>query len=123
MSLFSCHENLEDRAEREAREYTEKNCPTPVVNDTRTDSIVFYKATKTYHYYCTFMNKIDNVEIIKKNRSMIRQQISKSIANDTNIKVYKDAGFKFAYTCRSASNPDKILYNDVFTKEDYNNLK
>jgi len=29
--LFAaCHEDLADRAAREAKEFTEKNCPTPV---------------------------------------------------------------------------------------------
>ena len=39
--LSGCHENMEKRAQREAREYTEKYCPTPVQNFTRTDSVVF----------------------------------------------------------------------------------
>ena len=36
--LVSCTESLEDKAAREAKEYTEKYCPTPYVNDSRTDS-------------------------------------------------------------------------------------
>lgn len=44
--LCSCHENLEKRAQREAREYTEKYCPTPVQNYTRTDSVTFDIKTK-----------------------------------------------------------------------------
>ena len=34
--VVSCTENLEDKAVREAKEYTEKYCPTPYVNDSRT---------------------------------------------------------------------------------------
>ena len=37
--LASCSESIEDRAVREAKEYTEKVCPTPFVNDGRTDKI------------------------------------------------------------------------------------
>ena len=33
--LVSCTESLEDKAAREAKEYTEKYCPTPYVNDAR----------------------------------------------------------------------------------------
>ena len=47
--LCSCHENLEKRAQREAREYTEKYCPTPVQNYTRTDSVAFDVKTKIYN--------------------------------------------------------------------------
>ena len=50
----SCQESLEDKAEREAKEYTKSFCPTPTVNYTRTDSVVFYKSTKSYTYYCSF---------------------------------------------------------------------
>ncbi len=45
--LVSCTESLEDKAAREAKEYTEKYCPTPYVNDSRTDSAAFDKNTKT----------------------------------------------------------------------------
>lgn len=58
--LCSCHENMEKRAQREAREYTEKYCPTPVQNYTRTDSVVFDIDTKTYHYYCSITGDLDD---------------------------------------------------------------
>ena len=29
MTLAACHESIEDRAEREAREFTRRFCPTP----------------------------------------------------------------------------------------------
>ncbi len=47
--LVSCTESLEDKAAREAKEYTEKYCPTPYVNDSRTDSATFDKSTKSLH--------------------------------------------------------------------------
>ena len=48
MMLASCHESIEERAQREAREFTERYCPTPVVNYTRTDSVAFDMKSKTY---------------------------------------------------------------------------
>lgn len=119
LAFTSCHESLEDRAAREAREYTEKFCPTPVENFTRTDSIVFEKATRTYHYYCTLSGKMDNADIISQNKVTLHTQLARSLAQSTNIRAYKDAGFNFAYTCRSESNPKVILYEDVFTRKDY----
>lgn len=42
LTFTACHhETIEERAAREAKEYTQKMCPTPVVNFTRTDSMVF----------------------------------------------------------------------------------
>jgi len=64
--LVACNESLEDRAEREAREYTARYCPTPVVNNSRTDSVAFDKATKTYTYYCTLTGEYDSAEFIAK---------------------------------------------------------
>ena len=57
--LVSCTESLEDKAAREAKEYTEKYCPTPYVNDARTDSAAFDKTKKIYTYYISLRNKAD----------------------------------------------------------------
>ena len=37
--LCGCHESMEQRAQREAREFTKKYRPTPVQNNFRTDSV------------------------------------------------------------------------------------
>lgn len=115
----ACHESLEDRAAREAKEYTEKYCPTPVNNFTRTDSVVFDKATRTYHYYCTLMGRVDDAEIINKNKSKINEGLRQSIVESTSIKAYKEAGFHFTYTCRSQKNPQLVLFESTYTKKDY----
>ena len=117
--LIACHESLEDRAAREAKEYTEKYCPTPVNNSTRTDSVIFDKATRTYHYYCTLTGIMDSAVIINKNKSKINDGLLQSITKSTNIKAYKEAGFNFAYTCRSQKNPRLILFEGMYTQKDY----
>ena len=63
-TLTACQKSLEERAEQEAREYTRKYCPTPIDNFSRTDSMVFDKANRTYIYYCTLTDQMDNKEII-----------------------------------------------------------
>lgn len=118
-ALASCHESLENRAAREAKEYTEKFCPTPVENFTRTDSIVFDKTTKTYHYYCTLTDKMDNPAIINKNWKKLNHDLAKSISESTNIKAYKDAGFNFSYTCHSQKDPKRVLFEATYTPKDY----
>src|SRR3712207_8347171 len=70
-SLTACHESLEDRAAREAREYTEKYCPTPYVNNTRTDSVAFDTASKTYTYYCSLNGQADSKQFIEQYRKRI----------------------------------------------------
>ena len=93
--VSSCQESLEDRAEREAREYTKQFCPTPITNYTRTDSVVFYKLTK--------------------NKKAIHEGIYKMLNENPELKGYKEAGFKFVYIVHSAKEPTRILYQDSFS--------
>ena len=118
-SLAACHESMEKRAQREAKEYTAKYCPTPAVNYTRTDSVVFYPETKTYHYYCSFVDKMDDADIINKNRQLIDDMLLKLIIESTELKPFKEAGFTFAYTCHSDKNPQKVLFETKYTRKRY----
>lgn len=113
--VSSCQESLEDRAEREAREYTKQFCPTPITNYTRTDSVVFYKLTKSYTYYCSFSEDFDNEKIVDKNKKAIHEGIYKMLNENPELKGYKEAGFKFVYIVHSAKEPTKILYQDSFS--------
>lgn len=117
--LTSCHESLEQRAEREAREYTEKYCPTPTVNFVRTDSITFDKTTLTYKYYCTFSDRMDNIEFVKQNENQLRTALLTAIRENTNIKVYKEAGYQFSYTMHSQKHPSERLFTTTYGPKDY----
>ena len=73
--LISCQESLEERASQEAYNFTRKYCPTPFVNYVRTDSITFNKDTRSYTYYCTFGDILDNKDIIDANRNKIENML------------------------------------------------
>lgn len=108
--LFSsCQESLEDKAEREAKDYTRKYCPTPKQNYSRTDSIVFDKQRKVYTYYVSLYDEMDNQEVIDRNRDQITSMLQQSIRESTSIKNFVEAGFRFEYVCHSGSNPKKVL--------------
>ena len=113
--LASCHESLEQRAAREAREYTERCCPTPIVNCTRTDSVGFNIDKKEYVYYCSFFDQFDSELVVSQNRQAIHDGLKELLFENTGMKAYVDAGFTFTYIVRSGSNPEKILYQDTFT--------
>ena len=113
----SCQESLEERCEREAREYTQKNCPMKMDNNTILDSMTFERATLTLHYYYrltgfadqdSVMDKVDATNILKN-----------ELKNTTTLKAYKDSNYRFAYTFRSEKDPTKILFDATFTAEDY----
>ena len=108
-----CHENIEERAAREAKEYTERFCPTPVINNTRTDSVGFNKDKREYIYYCSFLNAYDNEMVIKKASQDLHEGMKETLANNPAMKLYIDEGFSFTYIVRSGSNPEKVLYHDT----------
>ena len=118
-AVSACQKTIEEKAEEDAKEYTRKFCPTPVKDNTRTDSVVFHRATRTYHYYCTLTGKMDSGELIRQNNQALTDGLAKSIAVSVDLNQYKDAGFNFAYTCHSESEPSKVLYHHVFKPSDY----
>ncbi len=111
--FVSCHESLEERAEREAREYTERNCPTPVVNFSRTDSVRFDRETRNYIYYCSFVDRFDNENVVNESKEQIHKGLYNAISCDVGLKQYVEAGFSFTYIVRSDKQPSKVLYRDT----------
>ena len=112
--LASCTESLEDKAAREAKEYTEKYCPTPYVNDSRTDSATFDKSTKTYVYYISLRNKADNKQVINANKDKLHKMQKEALDNNPGLKKYKEEHFTFRFVYHSAKNPKEVLLDDVF---------
>lgn len=107
----ACQESLEEKADRDAKDYTRKYCPTPVINHTRTDSVTFNKTKKLYTYHMTFVDELDDKELIDANKDKIEQMLLSGIRESTSMKIYLEAGFKFQYICRSEKNPKDILLN------------
>ena len=112
--LTSCTESLEDKAAREAKEYTEKYCPTPFINDSRTDSATFDKTTRVYAYYVTLRNKADNKEAIDANKPKLHKLQKEALDNNPGLKKYKEAHFTFRFVYHSAKNPKEVLLDDTF---------
>ena len=95
--LVSCTESLEDKAAREAKEYTEKYCPTPYVNDARTDSAAFDKTKKIYTYYISLRNKADNKKAIDANKDKLHKIQKEALDNNPGLKKYKEEHFTFRF--------------------------
>ncbi len=112
--IVSCTENLEDKAVREAKEYTEKYCPTPYVNDSRTDSAVFDKNTRVFSYYMTLRNKADNKKAIDANKGKLHKIQKEALDNNPGLKKYKEEHFTFRFVYHSAKNPKEVLLDDIF---------
>lgn len=112
----SCQESLEDRAAREARDFTRKNCPVKQSDVITTDSLVFDKATLTLHYCLSLSGAADTTAIRK---DELRRDMVKALKGNTSIKKYKEAGYNFRYTFYSTKHKGMTLYDVNITKKDY----
>ncbi len=117
--LASCHESLEDRAAREAKEFTEKQCPSPVRDNTRTDSLTFDKESKTICYWYTLCGAADNADAINKDKEHLTSVLLDGVKSSTDLKAYKDAGFKVRFVYHSEKTPQQRLLDVTFTEKDY----
>lgn len=117
LTLVSCHESIEDKAAREAEEYTRKNCPTPVSEGIINDSMAFDKSTKTVAYYYSLSGRLDTSLV---NKEKMREELTKIVRNAPTLRAYKDAGFNFSYIYYSTKNKGKVLVDVTIRPEDYN---
>ena len=119
LALTACQKSMEDRAAYEARAYTQKYCPTPVYNSTRTDSLVFDRSSRTFVYHCSLTDQMDDVQVLNEHRETLRQGLLQSIRESTNLKLFKDNDFAFRYVIRSTKNPQQVLFDATFKPEEY----
>lgn len=115
MCAASCHKkSIEERAIEDATTYTRRFCPTPYQGDQRTDSVTFTKATRTLNYYYTLKGSADNAEAIPLVKDKVHKALVKEIEDNTSWKPYREAGFAFSFTFRSASSGE-VLYSETIT--------
>lgn len=115
--LLSCQETLEERAAREARDYTAKHCPAPVEKGVLMDSMTFDQRTHTFSYCYTLDGVIDDTAYIARNNP--RELLLQQVRNSTHLKLYKEAGYNFRYVYHSTKQRGKKLFEAVYRKSDY----
>lgn len=121
-ALTACHhETLEERAARESKEYTMKNCPSAIKNNIRTDSLVFDKNTHAIIYYYTLFNEMDDSMMMANEKEKLLAALKNALTKDISLKTYKDAGFNIRYEYHSSTRPELILLEKTFTPEEYSN--
>ena len=116
--LCACHENLEERTERECKEYTEKYCPAPVDANVISDSMTFERDTKTIRYYYSLRGDADTL-LTGDEEKDLRKALLSDVINAPTLMRYKEAKYNFRYTYFSSKNKGKILYDYLFTPKDY----
>ena len=81
--------------------------------------MVFDKANRTYIYYCTLTDMMDDKEVIESKKDVLSDGLLEAIKGSTYLKAYKDAGFGFRYIIRSEKDPSVVLFDGTYTKKDY----
>jgi len=98
VSFSSCQASLDDQAEKEAREYTRKNCPMVMGPNQRIDSMTFDRKTRTISYCYTLFGEIDDPTIMAQNKEQF---------DDMLYKGYKKRP-------RTEKIPGEKLYSEVY---------
>ena len=115
--LVSCQENIEEKALRETKEHTRKNCPMKINDNVVIDSMTFERDSRTICYYYSMLGTADTTAIDK---SSAREQLVRGIIESTSIRKYKENNFSFSYSYFSTKHKGKLLLKVVVKPEDYN---
>ena len=115
--LSACQENLEQRCQREAQAYTEKNCPALIAKDVTIDSLTFDRQSHTLCYAYTLGGVLADFAIV--NKSELKQQMLMDLRNATSLKIYKEAGYSFRYVYYSRKQQGQKLLDVVYKAKDY----
>lgn len=121
LAFASCRqEKKADFFERDAREYTEKNCPQRLDPYTTLDSIVYHKNEPVGELtlYYTLQLSLDEREEMMKKVDELEAENRKIVRNSIVFAKYKEARTTFTYVYHDAEKGDKIV-EFHYTKEDY----
>lgn len=120
MVLAGCSkETRYERIQREAGEFTQKNCPKEVEPGIVMDSLCFDRETLRFKYCYTIGEPLDRDSIFTPElEETFRGKVLREIRSSIQMKGYKDAGLTFVYTYSSAAT-GKVYLDLEFTPEDY----
>lgn len=118
-ALMGCHEDLRDRAAREAHDFTRKNCPQRMADGLQLDSMAFEREDSTLHFYYSVSGMADSLELFSEKSKELRVALLQGIRDDVKMITFKEAGFNYELTFLSAKRPEQVLYKVRYTKKDY----
>ena len=122
LALGACrHTSRLERIAREARTFTEKQCPFNVDQYTRLDSTTFDTTTRCYYYNYTVNGILDNDSVYTPDQGQrFREQTLEEIRSSIGLRGYKEAGLTLVWRYYSEQS-GRLLAEYKFTKEDYSN--
>ena len=121
LALTSCQERKADFFERDAREYTEKNCPQMLDEYTTLDSVVYVRekdgAGELVQYYTLNLNDEARQALMNKLGELADMNLT-TVRNSIVFAKHKEEGVSFTYIYHDAMTGEKIVEYH-FTKKDY----
>ncbi len=115
----SCQEKRLDRIEREAREYTIRNCPKQIDPFTTLDSLVFHNdGSLNYSYYYHVALNAEQLQTFKTKISDIEESTLHALRASIDLRPVKEAGLNIEYIYLNADNGQQIA-KFHFTKDQY----
>ena len=121
VSFTSCQERKADFFERDAKEYTEKNCPQVFDKYTTLDSVVYVRekdgAGDLVQYYTLNLNEEARNELMKQLGELAEMNLT-AVRNSIVFAKHKEEGVSFTYIYHDATTGEKIVEYH-FTKKDY----
>lgn len=118
--LASCTESFSDRCRREAKEYTERECPRLEHQYVIMDSMTYSDDPQgfTYHYRFTEALLDSGATIDPELLEQLGEHIRQGLRQNITLKTYKERDFTFTYRYLSARS-DSLLFQVSFGPEDY----
>lgn len=121
LAFTSCQNRKAEVFAREAKEYTEKNCPLMMDNVTRLDSIVFVEQDDRIGdmvmYYTLYLDN-ESRKILMDHLGELSDMNLKDLRNSVMMAKYKEAGVEFSYIYHDEETGEKIVEYHL-TKKDY----
>ncbi|MBR1378610.1 MAG: hypothetical protein IJ557_05700 [Bacteroidaceae bacterium] len=118
--LSSCQESKRERFEREAREWTKKNCPRPEFEDIIIlDSLVCHNDGNNDYVYC-YSVKADSImlEQMEQMHEQLKESLLMAVRNSVDLRHVKEEGLNIVYAYYNAETREKVS-EFRFTTEDY----
>mgnify|MGYP007069910442 CR=1 FL=1 len=118
--VTSCQESKRERFEREAREFTKKNCPRAEFEDIIIfDSLVCHNDGNNDYVYC-YSVKADSImlEQLEQMHDELKENFLKAVKNSVDLRHVKEEGLNIVYAYYNAETHE-MLTEFRFTTEDY----
>ena len=115
----ACTESFADRCRREAKEYTERECPRLEHQFVIMDSMTYADEPQGFTYHYRLTGDFDNPELLTSSiLDDFTEQMKQSLRENITLKSYKERNFTFTYRYFSDST-DSLVLEARFGPEDY----